>query len=105
MKKLPLGLLAFFQALGLAIYCSLVGLFFWNANHIFPNMRSFLGPTLLLIIFVLSAIVCTLIFGYNAFIIFWEQKNTKKAIKLLIYTALWLFAIVMAIFLPLAFFK
>ena len=89
-KKLSLGLTAFLQALLLTIYCSLVGVFFWNANRWFPNMKSFAGPTLLLIIFVFSAIICTLIFGYNAFMIFWEEKNTKKALRLVIYTTLWL---------------
>lgn len=89
MKKLPLLGVAFFQALGLTAYCLLVGSFFWNANHIFPKMNTFLGPALLLIIFVFSVIVCTLIFAYNAFIIFWEQKNTKKALKLVVLTTSW----------------
>ncbi|OGH10999.1 MAG: hypothetical protein A2857_00495 [Candidatus Levybacteria bacterium RIFCSPHIGHO2_01_FULL_36_15] len=56
-------------------------------------MKSFLGPTLLLVIFVLSAIVCSLTFGYRAFIIFWEEKNTKKALRLVIYITLWLFSL------------
>lgn len=92
MKKLSLGLTAFLQAAILTFYCLMIGNLMWNANHLFGKMNSFLGPALFLIIFVISAIICTLIFGYNAFIIFWEEKNTKKALKLILYTTLWLFA-------------
>lgn len=90
MKKLSLEFISFLQALGLTIYVSLIGLLMWQGNAIFGKMDTFLGPTLFLIIFVLSAVVCGLVFGYYPFILWWEHKETKKAIRVVFYTAGWL---------------
>src|SRR3990167_10814964 len=90
MKKLSLEFVSFLQALGLTIYVSLVGLLMWQGNTIFGTINSFLGPTLFLLVFVLSAVVCGLLFGYYPFILWWEEKETKKAIRVVFYTAGWL---------------
>ena len=90
MKKLSLEFISFLQALGLTIYVSLVGLLMQNGNAIFGQMDTFLGPTLFLIIFVLSAVICGLFFGYYPFILWSEHKETKKAVRVVFYTAGWL---------------
>jgi len=89
-KNLSLGFISFLQALGLTVYISLIGLLMSQGNAIFGKMDTFLGPTLFLIIFVLSAVVCGLVFGYYPFILWWEHKETKKAIRVVFYTAGWL---------------
>lgn len=90
MKKLSLGFISFLQALGLTVYISLVGLLFWKGNDIFGPVNSFLGPTFLLLVFVLSAVICGLFFGYYPFVLWWEHKETKKAINVVLYTTGWL---------------
>ena len=90
MKKLSLEFIAFLQALGLAVYVGLIGLLMWGGNSIFGNMNNFLGPTLFLLIFVLSVIICTLLFGYYPFLLWWEKKETKKAIRVVLATTAWL---------------
>lgn len=92
MKKLSLGFIAFLQALGIAVYCGLIGSIFINGARLSEPTPNFLGPTLFLMLFVISAIVCSLIFGGYAFILFWEQKNTKLALKLIAFTTAWLVA-------------
>ena len=105
MRKLSLGFISFLQALGLIIYVSLIGLLIWKGNTIFGPVNTFLGPTLFLLVFVLSAVVCGLLFGYYPFILWWEQKETKKAIKVVFYTTGWLvffgiFTLVLMLLLP-----
>ncbi len=97
MKKLPLSLIALIQTLGLAAYITTIGLFIWNAEHLIGKMNNFFGPVLFLTIFVLSAIICALITLSYPVILFWDQKKTKEAIKLVIYTASWLGAITLTI--------
>lgn len=105
MKKLSLGFIAFLQAAGLTLYTILIGLFFWKANWIFGPLNNFLGPTLMLLIFIASAIICALIFGYYPFILWWEHKETKKAAKLVLYTTGWLTFFVLLVALGIFFFK
>lgn len=88
-EKYSLGFIAFFQALGLLLYCSLVAVLIFNGNRWFPRITNFTGPLLFLTLFSTSALVCGLIVGSYPFLLFWEKKKTKEAIKLVIYTALW----------------
>ncbi len=90
LKKMSLGFIAFLQALSIAVYCGLIGSIFINGPRWFVPTPTFLGPTLFLMLFVISAIVCSLLFGGYAFILFWEHKNTKSALKLVAYTTAWL---------------
>lgn len=89
-KTYSLPFIAFFQALGLVIYCSLVGLIFWRGGEWFGTAQTFLGPAFVLVLFVVSALISALIgLGYP-FILFWERKKTFEALRLVIYTTVWL---------------
>lgn len=89
-KNFSLSFIAFLQALGLVVYCSLVGYFMWQGETIFGPPYYFLGPAMFLVLFVLSALISAfLILGYP-FILFWEKKQTIRALKLVIYTIAWL---------------
>lgn len=89
-KTYSLPFIAFFQALGLMIYCSLVGLIFWRGSEWFGPAQTFLGPAFVLVLFVVSALISALIgLGYP-FILFWERKKTVEALRLVIYTTVWL---------------
>jgi len=103
MKKLSLPFIAFLQASGITFYCFIISNVFLNGSKWFGPMPTFLGPALFLMLFVVSAIICTLIFGGYAFLLFWEHKNTKSAIKLIGYTTGWLglFTLVLITFLTL----
>ena len=96
-EKKSLWCIGFYQALGLTLYCGLVGLIFWNGDKWFGPMNQYLGPVLLLVILVTSVVISALIvFGYP-FILFWEKKETSKALKLVSFTALWLLVFIFVI--------
>lgn len=89
MKKLPLGFIAFLQALGLAVYCGLISLIMLNGETWFGRVPNFYGPLLLLCLLVTSALISALItLGYPV-ILFWKMNQPVKAVKLVIYTAGW----------------
>lgn len=89
-KNFSLSFIAFWQALGVIVYCSLVALLFWRGERWFGKMNHYFGPVFLLVLFSTSVLVCALLtFGYP-FVLFWEKKETKKALKMVIYTAAWL---------------
>ncbi|MEJ2347746.1 MAG: hypothetical protein P8Y17_00910 [Patescibacteria group bacterium] len=90
MKKKSLPLIAFLQALGLTVYCSLVAVIFWKGNTWFGPQNNLIGPTMVLVLLVVSVLICALIaFGYPVFL-FWQKKETNRALKLVAYTAGWL---------------
>jgi len=65
MKKLSPPIIGFIQALGLSIYCGLVGIIFWKGNTWFGNNHSMIGSFAMLSLFVVSALICALIaLGY-----------------------------------------
>ena len=98
MKNNPsLSFIAFFQALGLILYCGLVGMVIWRGEKWFGKMNNLFGPILFLALFVVSSLICSLITLTYPFLIFWDEKNTKKALKLLGYTALWLVLFVLVL--------
>jgi heme O synthase-like polyprenyltransferase len=99
MPKLSLGFIAFLQALGLLLYCSLIGWFFFRANSFFGPVNTFLGPTVLLLIFIISAVICALIFLGYPFILFWEKKQTRSALHLVVCSSLWLALLIVLILL------
>jgi len=51
---------------------------------------TFLGPTLFLVLFVASALISALLILGYPFILFWEEKKTIEALKLVGYTITWL---------------
>jgi len=89
-KKLSLSFIAFLQALGLVVYCSLVGLFIWQGENIFGPPYTFLGPVMFLVLFVASALISALLILGYPFLLFWEKKRLIEALKLVIYTIAWL---------------
>jgi len=89
-KKLSPKKLGFLQAAGLYLYCGLIGLFFWKAPSIFGKQDNFSIPIIMLSLLVMSALICALIALANPIMIFWDEKKTKKAIKVVVYTVAWL---------------
>lgn len=90
LENLSLGFIGFLQALGVTAYCSLIAVFFWQANQWFGRVPTYLAPLLFLTLFTTSALICAIItLGYPA-ILFLEKKQTGKAVKLVLGTALWL---------------
>jgi RsiW-degrading membrane proteinase PrsW (M82 family) len=94
--------IAFLQALGITIYCSLVGWLMLNGNNLFGPAHTLLGPTLFLLLFIASAVICTLIFLGYPFILFWEHKQTKKALLIISLSTVWLAFFILAIILLLS---
>lgn len=111
MEKFPnkrsLAKTAFFQALGLVFYCTLVATLLLNGERLFGSMDKtpILGPILFLSLLVVSALTCGLIAFTLPFRIFWDEKNTKEAIKLIIYETAFLGAMVVIILTSLIFFN
>jgi hypothetical protein len=92
LKKSSLGFIGFLQATGIFVYCLLIGSIMTNGNQWFGPSPNLLGPTLFLLLFIFSAVfTCLLYLGYP-FYLFWEKKQTKSALKLIIYTTIWNFA-------------
>jgi len=89
-KKFSLSFIAFLQALGLVVYCSLVGLFIWQGENIFGPPYTFLGPAMFLVLFVASALISALLILGYPFLLFWEKKELVKALKLVVFTIGWL---------------
>ncbi|MFC1710200.1 hypothetical protein ACFL0F_00885 [Patescibacteria group bacterium] len=92
--KKSLVKLGFIQALGIFIYCFFVGLVFWGGDHWIGNMNNYLGPVLVLSLLSVSVLVCSLLALGYPFILFWEEKKTKDALKLVGITASWLLSFV-----------
>jgi len=90
-SKLSLKWLGFLQALGVALYCTLVGLFIWSGEVLFDTMNVFLGPVLMLILFSVSVLACGILVFYQPYRLFFDGKK-KEAADLVIYTTIWLFA-------------
>jgi len=96
-KNFSLPFVAFLQAVGLVVYCGLVGTLFWRGDKWFGPMNHYLGPVLLLIILVISLLICGLLaLGYPV-ILFWKEKQTTKAIKLVACTTGWLAFFILSI--------
>ena len=86
----------FLQALGISIYCILVGLFMWNVGQIIGPIKSFLGPVAIVTLFSVSALICALIVFYKPYKLFFAGKR-ELALKTVMYTAIWLFLFLLII--------
>lgn len=96
-KKNCLCAVAFLQAFGLVLYCSLVALLFWKGNDWFGRMPNYLGPFLFLVLFSTSALVSALLtLGYPVYL-FWVKKQRSKGLKLVTYTTSWLIGFIILI--------
>ena len=98
---MSLDFIAFLQALGLTAYCSLVAFIMWNGQRWFGHVPNYFAPLLVLILFTTSALVCGIITLAYPFIL-WQKKQTKQAIRLILYTAAWLVGFTFLVFLTLA---
>ncbi len=81
--------LSFLQATGLLIYCSLIGLIFWKGNNIFGPAPSLFGPVAFFLLFMVSAVICALLYLGYPFWLFWEKKQTKAALLQVAFTTFW----------------
>lgn len=84
------------QALFIAIYCFLIGGFFFLMEYFFPQSGSSLMTIgLMLILLVISAAITgMLFFGYSAFLVL--NKRIKRALNVVAYT--FLFCIIIFVF-------
>lgn len=80
-----------YQAMGVTIYCSLVGLIFWRGEK-WIGQPGYAGPVMVLILFVVSALICALIVFYKPYNLFFKDKK-RSAIDLVLSTTAWLFVI------------
>jgi hypothetical protein len=81
----------FLQALGVAAYCSLVGLIFWQGNNIFPKVSQYFGPVMVLLLLSTSVLICGLMVFYKPYKLFFADKK-KEAANVVVFTSVWLFA-------------
>lgn len=96
--KMSVALVGFIQAIGVAIYCSLISLFLWTMGHNIENAPEIASGAVMLMLLVFSAAICgTLVFGYPVYLTF--DKNIKKALQVLGYTFLYLLIIFILILL------
>lgn len=89
-KNKSLAFVGFLQATGVAIYCGGIGYLMINGDEIFGVIDSFVGPAMFLILFVVSALVTSLMVFYQPVILFWDKKKVRDAISLVGFTAAWL---------------
>ena len=94
----------FLQALGVFVYCGLIGLFMFNANHILGKTDNFSSPILFLLLFSTSVLVCALFVFYKPYKLFFDNKK-KEAINVVVYTSLWLLVFLFIFFLSMILFK
>ncbi len=85
----------FLQALGIAAYCSLIGLFIFNANSFIGKIGDKFGSILFLLLFSTSVLVCGTIVFYKPYRFFMEGKK-KDALDTVIFTAVWLLSFLLA---------
>lgn len=89
MKKSSIEFISFLQATVLTIYCSLVSYVMWKGETWFDSIPNYFTITLMVIIFAVSALTCSYIVLGQAVKIFFEERNAKKVLKLIGYTAGW----------------
>lgn len=96
--------LGFLQALGVAIYCSLVGIIIWQGPNIFPKINPYFGPVAFLLLFSTSALICGLMVFYKPYKLFFAGKK-KEAVKVVVSTSLWLALFLVVFFFLMILFK
>jgi cation transport ATPase len=88
-KKISIEKQGLFQALGVAAYCTLIGLLMANGNILFGQMNLVIGPILMLILLSVSVLVCGLLVFYQPYQLFFDGKK-KEAVDLVLFTTGWL---------------
>lgn len=94
MKNQKIWLWSAVNAIGVFAYVMLVVLVITNGEKIFGQMENFWGPVAFLLLFVFSALVCgLLVFGRPIYL--WLNDKKKEAIKMLLFTVVNLFVILL----------
>lgn len=91
LRTTSLKKIAFFQAFLITSYCGFIGMIFWNGEKVFGKMNNFIGPFLFLLLFCFSVLLSFLATLGYPFVLFWIDKKPKEAIKLVLYTSMWIF--------------
>ena len=88
---------SFVNSVGVVIYVALVATIMQNGEKIFGEMKNFAGPIAFLLLFVFSALVTGLLVLGRPVYLFLDGFK-KEAVKMLIYTVGWMFAVMLSIF-------
>jgi Na+/proline symporter len=97
-SEISIKKLGFFQALGVAVYCLLVGALIQSGSVFFGPLGGILGPALMLILLSFSVLVCGLLVFYHPYQLFFDGKK-KEAADLVLSTTGWLAAFFIVFFL------
>jgi hypothetical protein len=98
MKKSELAKQSLAYSVGVVIYIFLVALLMTNGQRLFGKVDNVISGVAMLLLFVFSAAVTgSLIFGKP--ILMYLDGAKKEAVKMLIYTIIWLFFWLMLFFL------
>lgn len=93
-NKLPFSVIAFFQALGLVLYCSAVGYLMISGEGWFGSLNGVMGIVFFLLLFVVSALIsASAVLGYPAWLVW--QKNISQAVDLVFWTVFWILSILL----------
>jgi hypothetical protein len=84
------AMIGFFQASLVAIWCLLVGTLIINGEKVFGTNDSFVGPAMFLLLLVASVLMTGIFTLAYPLIVFWDQKDTRRALLVVGRTALWL---------------
>ena len=93
--RLSPKLIGFLQALGVLLYCGLIGLLIRYGEELFGNAPNLFGAMLFLVLFVTSALICGSIVFMYPISLYLDKKDIKSAIRVVIYTAGWLLLFVL----------
>jgi hypothetical protein len=96
-QKKSLVKIAFFQALGIATYCALVGLLMSSGNTLIGKVPNFLAPLLMLMLLSTSVLICGLIALYYPIILIFKKKKPLMAIRLIAHMIFWMIVFVLLI--------
>jgi len=98
MKNSKVWLWSAVNAVGVFVYVMLVVWVITNGEKVFGEMENFWGPVTFLLLFVFSALVCgLLVFGRPIYL--WFDNAKKEAVKMLLFTVVNLFVILLVAFL------
>ena len=96
-NKSSLPFIGLIQALGTAIYCSIIAWFFWYMANTSQEIPGVLNIALMLILLVFSAgVTGSIVFGYPIYLAM--HKKVKEALYLLGYTSIYFVVIIAIVF-------
>lgn len=81
---------AFFQALGIIGYISIIVLFAFATEGHDNDSPNYLAPLLAMSLFSTSALICSMIVFYYPIKLYTQKKDFKESANIVIQTALWL---------------